>query len=138
MTKELWINQPVKDVAKSTEFFTGLGFSLNEEHGKSDQSACLLIGGKNIVVMLFAESMFKTFIKNEISDPAQGGEVLFSFDAESPFEVDELAEKARKGGATIISEPADIQGWMYGFVFADPDGHRWNVLYMDMSRMPKG
>jgi predicted lactoylglutathione lyase len=63
---------------------------------------------------------------------------LFSFDAESREEVDEMAKKVKAAGGTLYAEPAENQGWMYGFAFVDPDGHRWNMLYMDMSKMPKG
>ncbi|MDB5231935.1 MAG: extradiol dioxygenase [Chitinophagaceae bacterium] len=137
MTKELWINLPVKSVAKSKAFFGELGFSFNTKHGNSDTSASLLVGSKNIVVMLFEEPMFKGFVQNEISDTKQGNEVLLSFDAESVEEVDEMAKKAEAAGATIFGKPGWSQGWMYGFAFADPDGHRWNMLYMDMSKLPK-
>jgi uncharacterized protein len=61
---------------------------------------------------------------------------LLSFDAESKEVVDEMLEKAVKAGGTIYGEPHD-QGWMYGAGFTDLDGHRWNVLYMDMSNMPE-
>jgi len=137
MTKEIWINLPVKDVAKSREFFSSLGFSFNTQHGNSDVSASLLVGSKNVVVMLFAEHVFKTFIRNEISDVAHANEVLLSIDAESKEEVDEMARKAEEAGGTVFGKPSEIQGWMYGCGFTDLDGHRWNVLHMDMSKMPK-
>ncbi|KAA0227500.1 extradiol dioxygenase [candidate division KSB1 bacterium] len=138
MTKELWINLPVKDVNKSREFFTKLGFTLNPHYGNSAESASFLVGTKNIVVMLFAESAFKGFTRNEIADTQKGTEVLLSIDAESRAEVDELAKKAAKAGGTVFGEPDEHQGWMYGCGFTDLDGHRWNVLHMDMSKMPKG
>jgi len=138
MTKEFWINLPVKDVNKSREFFTKLGFTLNPHYGNSAESASFLVGAKNIVVMLFAKSTFKGFTKNALADPKKGTEVLLSIDAESREEVDEMAKKAAKAGGAVFSEPAENQGWMYGCGFADLDGHRWNVLYMDMSKMPKG
>ncbi len=138
MTKELWINLPVKDVKKSREFFTKLGFSLNPHYGNSDESASFIIGSKNVVVMLFAESAFKNFTRNAIADTKQATEVLLSIDAESRAEVDEMAKKAAKAGGTIFGKPEEHQGWMYGCGFADLDGHRWNVLHMDMSKMPKG
>jgi hypothetical protein len=138
MTKELWINLPVKDVNKSREFFTKLGFALNPHYGNSAESASVLIGAKNIVVMLFAESTFKNFTRHAVADTKQATEVLLSIDAESRAEVDEIAKKAAQAGGTIFGEPAEHQGWMYGCGFADLDGHRWNVLYMDMSKMPKG
>lgn len=137
MTKEIWINLPVKNVEQSKAFFTQIGFTLNERFGNSADSACFLMGSKNIALMLFAEPMFKGFVQHEISDTRQGSEVLISIDAESREEVDEMAKKALKAGGTVFGEPAENQGWMYGCGFADLDGHRWNVLYMDMSKMPQ-
>ncbi|MEP6927565.1 MAG: VOC family protein [Ginsengibacter sp.] len=137
MTKEFWINLPVKDINKSREFFIKLGFSPNPGMGNSNESASLLIGNKKIVLMLFAEPTFKNFTSNEIADTKSATEVLFSIDAESREEVDEMADKAVKAGGTIFGKPKENQGWMYGCGFADLDGHRWNVLYMDMSKMPK-
>ena len=137
MTKDLWINLPVKDLAKSKEFFTQLGFSFNTKYGNTDVSAGLVIGTKNIVVMLFAESAFEKFTKNKITDTKQSTEVLFSIDAESREEVDEIAKKVVKAGGTIYGQPGENQGWMYGCGFCDLDEHRWNVLYMDFSKMPK-
>lgn len=135
MTKDIWINLPVKDIAKSSAFFTALGFKFNEQYGRSDHSAALVIGDKNVVVMLFAADTFKTFTTNNLTDTSQSTEVLLSISAESPAEVDELAKKAAQAGGSIYCEPTEMQGWMYGCGFADLDGHRWNVLYMDMSKM---
>jgi uncharacterized protein len=136
MIKEIWINLPVKDVAKSREFFTRIGFSLNTEHGNNDEMACLEVGEKKTVVMLFAENTFKGFTKNELANTKLATEVLFSFGAESIEEVDETARKVFDAGGRIFSEPAEMNGWMYGFAFEDLDGHRWNQVFMDMSKMP--
>lgn len=138
MTKELWINLPVKDVKRSKDFFTKLGFSFNTKHGNTGHSASILVGTKNIIVMLFEESVFKSFTNNGLTDTKQSSEVLFSFDAESRKEVDDMAAKVKAAGGTLYSEPKENQGWMYGFAFIDLDGHRWNMLYMDMSKMQKG
>lgn len=134
MTKDLWINLPVKDVKKSKEFFTRLGFTPEEKHETADM-ACVKVGEKNFAVLLFAEETLKGFAKNEISDTRAGTEMLISFDAESREEVDETARKVFDAGGTIFSEPGEIQGWMYGFAFIDLDGHRWNQIYMDFSKM---
>jgi predicted lactoylglutathione lyase len=136
MTKEIWINLPVKDVNKSKEFFSRIGFSLNEKHTSGDM-ACFEVGEKKMTVLFFAEETFKGFTKSEISDTKAGSEVLISFDAESRQEVDETAKKVWDAGGTVFSEPAEIQGWMYGFAFADLDGHRWNMVFMDFSKLPK-
>ena len=136
MTKQFWINLPVKDLAKSKVFFTKLGFSFNTNHSNSNQLQ-LVIGDTNAIVMLFPESTFKNFTRHQIVDTKQATEVLFSIDAESREEVDELAKKAIMAGGKIIGQPAENEGWMYGCVFADLDGHLWNVLYMDVNMMPK-
>jgi predicted lactoylglutathione lyase len=137
MTKELWLNLPVKDVKRSREFFSRLGFSFNEKYGNTENSASLQIGTKNIIVMLFAEPIFKSFISHEISDTQKGSEMLISVDAESREEVDEMARKAEEAGGFVFGKPAENQGWMYGCGFTDLDGHRWNVLHMDFSKMPQ-
>lgn len=136
MTKEIWLNLPVKDVGKSKEFFGKIGFSLNEKH-TNEEMVCFEVGEKKMTVLFFPEETFKGFTKSEISDTKAGAEVLISFDAESREEVDETAKKVWDAGGNVISEPTEIQGWMYGFVFADLDGHRWNMVHMDFSKMSK-
>jgi hypothetical protein len=136
MKKQFWINLPVKDIHKSKEFYAKLGFTINTRHGNHDQ-AQLIIGDNNATVMLFPDTTFKNFTQHEIVDTKQATEVLLSIDAESRAEVDEMAKKAAEAGGTIYGRPAVSQGWMYGCGFADLDGHRWNVLYMDLSKMPK-
>jgi uncharacterized protein len=91
-----------------------------------------------VVVMLFDEPTFKGFTNNEVANTNQTTEVLLSIDAGNKEEVDEMAQKAINAGGTSGHKPSEMQGWMYGCVFADINGHRWNVLYMDTSKMPKG
>ncbi len=136
MTKELWLNLPVRDLEKSKAFFATLGFRFNAQHGNSEHSAGLMIGNKNIVVMLFSEPAFKNFTRIDIADTSIGSEVLISIDAESREEVDGYAHKVRLAGGTVFGDPGGNE-WMYGMLFADLDGHRWNVLYMDISKMPQ-
>ena len=137
MTKEFWISLPVRDIKKSKEFFTRLGFSFNTLHGNTDHSASLIIGQKKVVVMLFDEPTFKSFTSHELANTKEVTEMLLSIDAESKEEVDEMAKKAVDAGGMSTHKPAEMKGWMYGCLFTDLDGHRWNVLYMDMSKMPK-
>lgn len=138
MVKEFWLNLPVKDVQKSKAFFTALGFKFNEQFGGGPNAACLLVGEKNMVVMLFEEPAFKGFTQHAVADTQQGTEVLLSFDMASKEEVDALAEKVRAAGGKTDHTPHDMEGWIYGGVFTDIDGHRWNPVYMDFSKMPKG
>lgn len=135
MTKQIWLNLPVKDVKKSKVFFDKIGFSFNEEN-ETTQSACMIVGDKNFVVMLFEEAVFGTFLQNKITDTKSSSEILISIDAESRDEVDVWAQKVVEAGGVVFSKPTEIQGWMYGCGFVDLDGHRWNVLYMDFKKLP--
>jgi uncharacterized protein len=137
MIKEFWITLPVKDINKTKQFFTNLGFVLNPRFNDSSEMAGLIIGNKGVIVNFVPESTFKGYTRNGISDTKQTTEVLLSIDAQSREEVDEIAKKAVEAGGTISSESGG-EGWMYGCVFVDLDGHQWNVLYMDMSKIPQG
>jgi uncharacterized protein len=133
-TKEIWINLPVKDVKKATTFFIEMGFKPNAKHSNTDISASFLIGSKEVIMMLFNEKTFSGFTQNTIVNTKLGTEVLFSIDAESVEEVDKMAQKAVDAGGTSKHKPSAMQGWMYGCIFQDLDGHRWNVLFMDLSK----
>lgn len=134
MTKEIWVNLPVKDVNKSKEFFSKIGWTLNEQRSNNEM-ACFAVGEKKITVLFFAEAVFKNFTQHEVADTSAGAEVLISFDAESREEIDETARKVSEAGGNVFAQPAEIQGWMYGFAFADLDGHRWNQVFMDVSKI---
>jgi uncharacterized protein len=135
MTKQIWLNLPVKDVAKAKDFFWKIGFSFNQQH-ETPTSACMLVGDGHFVVMLFEETLFESFSQNKITDTQSSSEILISIDAESKEEVDELVEKVKAAGGNVFAPAVESQGWMYGAAFADLDGHRWNVLYMDLSKIP--
>ena len=137
MTQNLWINLPVKELNRSKNFFREIGFKFNERFGGNGQeSACLEVGSKPDVVMLFVDSTFENFTRNQIADTRKGTEVLLSIDASSRQEVDEMADKVERAGGAVFASPEEIDHWMYGCGFTDMDGHRWNVLYMDMDKMP--
>ncbi len=136
MTKQIWLNLPVKNVAKAKDFFWKIGFSFNEQHD-TPNSTCMLVGEGHFVVMLFEESLFASFSQNKLTDTKSSSEILISIDAESREEVDQLTEKVEQAGGIVFSKPAENEGWMYGSAFADLDGHRWNILYMDFSKLPK-
>lgn len=135
MTKQIWLNLPVKNIEKSKAFFTQLGFSFNVQH-ETKTSACLMIGDSNFVIMLFSESVFEGFVQNRITDTKISSEILISIDAQSRIEVDEIALKVVEAGGIVFAKPAVNLGWMYGCGFQDLDGHRWNVLNMDLSKLP--
>lgn len=133
MAKQIFVNLPVKDLKKSMDFFTKLGFTFNPQF-TDDNAACMIIG-ENIYSMLLMEKFFKGFTKKEISDAKKTTEVLIAIDANSRQEVDDIVNKAVDAGGTIYRDPDD-HGWMYSHSFADLDGHQWEVLYMDTNKMP--
>ena len=132
MAKQIFINLPVKDLHKSVDFFSKLGFTFNLQF-TDDKAACMIIG-ENMYAMLLLEKFFKTFTNKEIADAQKNTEVLIAIDAESKNAVDEMINKAVEAGGSVYRNPQD-QGWMYGHSFADLDGHQWEVLYFDESKL---
>lgn len=136
MTKDLWINLPSKDLARTRQFYQDIGFKFNPSFPGGDSAVSLLVGNPQIVVMLFPEATFRSFAASPVSDAGTTAEVLLSIGADSREEVDALAAKALAAGGQLYAKPGESQGWMYACGFADPDGHRWNVLYMDTAKAP--
>jgi predicted lactoylglutathione lyase len=134
MATKIFVNLPVKDLKKSINFFTQLGFNFNPQF-TSEQSTCMVIG-ENIFAMLLVEDRFKDFTKKPISDAKKSTEVLLALDAASRADVDTMIKNAVKAGGSTYSDPQD-HGWMYGHSFADLDGHQWEILYMDESAVPQ-
>lgn len=134
MVKQIFINLPVKDLDKSIEFFTKLGFDFNPKF--TDKNATCMIIGENIFAMLLVENFFKTFIKKDISDTKKTTEVLLALSAENREEVDEMINNALEAGGKESRSPQDY-GWMYGRSFEDIDGHIWEVFYMDETAKPE-
>ena len=136
MTQDLWLNLPVKNLEESKAFFAAIGFAFNPQRDTATMS-CMLVGEKKTVVMLIAENLFQTFSRHPITDTSLSSEVLISFDVSSREEIDILCSKVTAAGGNLFGPPSEVQGWMYGCGFADPNGHRWNALFMDMEKMPK-
>lgn len=134
MASKIFINLAVKDLKKSIDFFTTLGFSFNPQF--TDEHATCMIIGENIFAMLVTEQRFKDFTKKEICNAHKNTEVLMAIDADSREKVDEMVKTAVDAGGSIYMEPQD-HGWMYGHSFADLDGHQWEVFYMDESAIPQ-
>lgn len=134
MATKIFVNLPIKDLNKSIEFFSKLGFTFNEQF-TNDSSTCMIIG-ENIYVMLLEEKRFKDFIKKEIADTSKYTEAIICIDADSPEKVDEIVSKAIQAGGTSPNEKQD-HGWMYGHGFEDLDGHLWEIIWMDMNAFPQ-
>lgn len=134
MTKNIYVNLPVKDLEKSKEFFSKLGFTFNPQF--TDENAACMILSENIFVMLLIEKFFKTFTKKDISDATKTTEVLICIDRENREAVDTMVDNAVNAGGSVYSDPQD-HGWMYIRSFADLDGHQWEVAYMDANAIPQ-
>jgi predicted lactoylglutathione lyase len=132
MATKIFVNLPVKDLARTKEFFGKLGYTFNPQF--SDQNAACLVISEDIYAMLISEPFFTRFTKKPIADAARTTEAIVSLSAESRAKVDELVDKALASGATAAREPED-HGWMYGRSFQDPDGHLWEFFYMDPSHI---
>ncbi len=135
MKNEFWLNLASKDLPRAKEFFTKLGFEMNNRHS-APHMVSMFIGNKKTVLNLFTETMLQGFQNNAVTQTTHSNEILFSIGADSRDEVDEMAKKAVGAGGTLYAKPGEKDGWMYGCGFVDLDGHRWNILYMDMSKMP--
>jgi predicted lactoylglutathione lyase len=134
MATQIFVNLPVKDLNKSIEFFTSLGYSFNPQF-TNEQGASLVISD-NIFFMLLTEPFFKSFIKKEIADATKVAETINCISVDSREAVDEIVRKAVAAGATVPNDKQDY-GWMYGHGFQDLDGHLWEFAYMDMSAVPQ-
>ncbi|HTF04912.1 MAG TPA: VOC family protein [Bacteroidia bacterium] len=133
MAQSIFLNIPVKDLAKSMDFFTKLGFTFNMQF-TDDTAACMIIG-ENIYSMLLTEKKFREFTTKEITDTAKTAEMIIAISAESNAKVDEMVTNAIKAGGTETGSPKDY-GFMYQRSFQDLDGHLWEVLYMDVTKVP--
>jgi len=134
MATQIFVNLPVKDLNKTIQFFTKLGFTFNPQF--TDENATCMIVGKDIFVMLLVEKFFKTFTKKEICDTAKDTEAILALTAESREKVDQMISKVIEAGGKESREPQD-HGWMYQRGFQDIDGHLWEIFYMDESAMKK-
>lgn len=135
MAKQIFVNLPVKDLGKTRDFFSKLGFTFNEQF--SDENAACMVIDDNIFSMLLTEPFFKTFINKEVADATKTAEAIISLSAGSREEVDEMVRKAVAGGGTITKDAQD-HGWMYIHGFQDINGHLWEFAYMDAGALPQG
>lgn len=132
MSTQIFINLPVKNLEASKEFYTALGYTINEQF-TNEQAACVVIS-EEIYVMILTHEFFKGFTGKPIADATRSTEVLNCLSTESRDAVDELVRKAVAAGGTAPRKPQD-HGWMYGHSFEDLDGHIWEVAYMDMEAL---
>lgn len=134
MSRMIFVNLPVNDLSRSMEFFKGLGFDFNEQF--TNEQAGYMVVNDQAAVMLVTEPFFRTFSDKTIADTSKQFEVSNAVSVGNREEVDEVVEKALATGATA-SKPASDEGFMYSRGFQDPDGHLWDVMWMDQNAIQR-
>ena len=133
MTRKIFVNLPIENMDRAQAFYKALGFSFNPQF-TNEQGACCVIS-EEIYAMLLVKPFFQTFTKKAIADARKTTEVLVCLSCDSRAEVDELVRKALAAGGTAPNAPQD-HGFMYAHGFEDPDGHVWELAWMDPNAAP--
>jgi predicted lactoylglutathione lyase len=136
MSKMIFVNLPVTDLAASMRFYEAVGFT-NDPQFTNDQAAAMSWSDE-IKVMLLTHDFWKTFSDRAIPDAHESAQVFLCLSHDSRAEVDAIVAKARAAGGKAEPTPTQDHGFMYGSSFEDPDGHIWENVYMDMSAIPQG
>ncbi|MCH7398168.1 glyoxalase/bleomycin resistance/extradiol dioxygenase family protein [Belliella sp. DSM 107340] len=131
--KSIYVNLPIKDIDKTKEFWTNLGFSFDEQFS-DDKALCLVLNEGLIYAMLITHEFFGTFTNRPIADGSTT-QVLTAIEVESREEVDNIVKLAIENGATRYKDSSDHE-WMYYDSFSDLDGHQWEVMFTDPSLIP--
>ena len=127
-TKRIWANFSVQDLERTTKFYKQLGFKQN---GASDQLTSFFFGENKFIIHFFLKDILEPAMKGQIIDAKAGNEIIFTLSADSKEEVNNWEQAVQQAGGTIVSKPEEFGQGFYGFVFADPDGHKFNVLLME-------
>jgi uncharacterized protein len=135
MSIKIFVNLPVQDLARSTRFFTELGFSFDPRF--TDENAGCLVISDDSYAMLLTEPFFRNFTAKDLADTSTTTEAILALEVESRQQVDELAQRALASGGSPAGEPMEQDG-MYERSFQDPDGHLWEVFYMAPALVPVG
>lgn len=134
MSKQIFVNLPVRDLAKARAFYEAVGF-VNNPQFSDDTAACMVLSDA-IYVMLLTHAKWATFTSKPIVDATRSSEVMLALSCDDKASVDTLTRTAGATGGKADVNPKQDLGFMYGRSFEDPDGHIWEVFYMDMSQMP--
>lgn len=133
MSSKIFVNLPVRDLARSIGFFETLGFHINPQF-TDETTACVVITD-DIHAMLLTHAKFGEFTRKEIADATKVTEVLTCLTVESRAGVERLVDAALEAGGSEAREPMD-HGFMYGRSFNDLDGHIWEIVWMDPAAVP--
>jgi predicted lactoylglutathione lyase len=134
VSKNIFVNLPVKDLNHSVEFFKTLGYTFNPQF--TDENATCMVVSENIYVMLLVERYFQTFTPKSLADAKSTTEALVALSLESRDAVNRLVEMALAAGARRYAEPKDY-GFMYQWGFEDLDGHLWEYFWMDPAHISR-
>ena len=136
MERMIFVNLPVGDLQKSRAFVEALG-AVNEPRFTDDTAACMKLS-ESIFVMILTQEKFSQFTPRSIADATASSEVLLCLSAESRESVDLTLERAVAAGGTADPSPKQDYGVMYGRSVADPDGHIWEIMWMDPAAAERG
>lgn len=128
MVNQIFVNLAVADLRRAIDFFTALGFTFNPQW--TDDTAACMVMGESIFAMLLTREKFQTFSPKPLVDPHQQCEVLVCVALESRAAVNTMIAKALAAGGSCY-KPAEDYGFMYGHAFQDPDGHLWELIYLE-------
>lgn len=131
MARQIFVNLPVQKLPRSMAFFRALGFEFNPQF-TDDTAACMVIEAGSSYAMLLTHDKFKQFTPKAIPDATKSSEVLIALTCESREAVDDMVSKAVASGGSTYNAPQD-HGFMYAHGFQDPDGHIWELVWMDPS-----
>lgn len=134
MSKQIFINLPVRDLKKATEFYTAIGAAKNPQF--SDDTASCMVLSESIFVMLLTHAKWATFTSKPIVDARRESEVMLALSAENRELVDQITAAAGANGGKADVNPKQDHGFMYGRSFEDVDGHIWECVFVDMSQIP--
>jgi uncharacterized protein len=128
MSRDLFVNLAVSDLSRSMAFFRALGFDFDPRF-TDEKATCLVIGDRSYA-MLLSTAFFKGFTKRAVCDTRTHTEALLAMSCTSRQEVDDLVKTALAAGGAAAMDPQD-HGFMYAHSFYDPDGHHWELFWMD-------
>jgi uncharacterized protein len=131
VAKLIFVNLPVSDLVRATAFYQAVGAGKNEQF--SDETASCMVFSETIYTMLLTHDKFRQFTPKKIADAKTSSEVLICLSADSRDEVDAIVGRALAAGGRVDPGPKQDYGFMYGRSFEDPDGHIFEVMWMDVA-----
>jgi predicted lactoylglutathione lyase len=136
MIKMIFVNLPVTDLPRAIAFYESVGATKDARF--CDDTAAMMVFSEAINVMLLTHDKFRQFTPKRIADTRTTTEVLLCLSAESREPVNDMVGKASATGAVVDPCPQQDYGFMYGRSFEDPDGHIWEVMWMDLEAAMRG